>query len=49
LNASKTDAISCFWLRADLLQHGILPMPAECALNFDSLSLLCERHQQVLA
>jgi hypothetical protein len=41
---SKLDVVNRFWLRTDILQHGILPIPGECELNFASLSQLCDKH-----
>jgi len=49
INSKSSDVINSFWLRLDLLQHGILPMPTECDLNFDSLTLLCNRHRNARA
>jgi hypothetical protein len=40
---TKTDVINHFWICLDVFQHGILPLPPECELSFDSLKQLCEK------
>lgn len=41
---TKSDVINHFWICLDIFQHGILPIPPECDLSIDSLTMLSQKY-----
>lgn len=41
---TKSDVINHFWICLDVFQHGILPIPPECDLSIESLTMLSQKY-----